>query len=176
MKLHPIQLIFTHQSSIVARHRFPDTEKPHEDKPSEPVLAEDMDQLVARIIKFIDALGVEPDMEPMGLALLIGKGLANKNNQQDNVCDLTIPLKNLCGVSHVEQEPDVKRKGLTIPSDRGLGPIDLPDPTVRLIPGDLGPIDLSDLIVHKGPRDPDLPDPREPVGQPLDLPLPPSAR
>ena len=150
MKLHPIQLIFTYQSSIVARRRFPDIENPQEDKPGEPVLTEDMDQLVAQIIKFIDALGVEPDMEPLGLALLIGKGLANKNNQQDNVCDLTIPLKNLCGVSPVEQEPDVKRKGLTIPSGRGLGDIDLPDPTVR-----------------KGPRDPDLPDPREPVGPKL---------
>lgn len=98
MKLHPIQLVFTHQSTVVAKRRFPDIAKPDDAEPCEAVPVEDMDHLVARIIKFIEALGVEPDIEPMGLALLIGKGIANKNVSEDEVYDITIPIKNHSGV------------------------------------------------------------------------------
>jgi hypothetical protein len=98
IQLHPIQLVFTHQSTVVAKRRIPDIAKPHDAEPREAVPVVDMDHLVARIIKFIEVLGVEPDIEPMGLALLIGKGIANKNAGEDEVYDITIPIKNHSGV------------------------------------------------------------------------------
>ncbi|MBB6053863.1 hypothetical protein [Armatimonas rosea] len=153
-------IIFTHNSSVVATRCFYEAAKRYLEESSELALVEDMDNLVAAVIKFIESFNVEPDIPPLDLALLIGKGLANRNTLKDDFCEIEIPIKDLngrgmrYGGSHIdegepfecslefEEKAPVKRKGLTIPNALDLGPLDLPDP-------------------------------QEPVGQPLDLPLPP---
>ena len=136
MKLYPVQLTFTCQSSIIAQRTLPDAISSRQSETAPP---EEMDRLVTRVIEAIEAEEIELDIQPLDLALLVGKAFLNENIKEGKIYDIVIPIQKpegkiirRGGMSTSGDEDLVIGKGLFAPSEQAVrvkpirfkGPVD----------------------------------------------------